>query len=128
MTENERCAKCTRCCCRCVVDCYDEVDNSVPVVDVHVANVVDSWFNDDDWVCVNSHVANAVDPFFNDDWDADDDVFVTVVDVSDDDNYDDVYDEDVDDFDDVGDVDEEDFVVEDGQALCLCEGRCPHKC
>ena len=111
----EKCSKCTRCCC--VVECYDEGDNSVPVVDERVANDVDSWFNDDDWVCVNSHVDYSV-PVANDDWDVDDDVFVTVVDVSDDDNYD----------EDVGDVDEEDFVVEDGQALCLCEGRCPHKC
>ena len=54
--------KCTRC---CVVECYDEGDNSVPVVDVRVANDVDSWFNDDDWVCVNSHVDYSlpVDPF-----------------------------------------------------------------
>ena len=53
---------------------------------------------------------------------------VTVVNVDDGDNYDDLYDEELafandDDFD----VDEEDFVVNDGQSLCLCEGHCPHK-
>ena len=53
---------------------------------------------------------------------------VTVVDVDDGDNYDDVFDEEeafVDDDADV--VDEEYFVVADGQRLCLCEGPCPHK-
>ena len=54
---------------------------------------------------------------------------VTFVDVSDNDDYDDVYDEDVDDsdYDDYDELNEESFVVEDGQSLCLCEGRCPHK-
>ena len=53
---------------------------------------------------------------------------VTVVNVDDGDNYDDVFEEEdafVDDADVV--VDEEYFVVGDGRHICLCEGPCPHK-